>query len=192
MIDCLLGICITLSPFFSTYDSTIRSDTGMAVSVGRPFSAWVSYEAPDLKIIGQHVPTKVWGAGLGYSLELTETVNLFMEAGYYSPSTSPKDVVEDEIVYGVLRNDHGKPSFHPTHFEYELEDGYGGRIGLEMELSDRFAVFGAYRFLKFDANYRMCTIESACTWQAPEGEKYWANRDTQSFSSFQIGFSIRI
>lgn len=190
MLECLL--CLSLAPYISTYESTIRTEPGVQVSLGYPVYVFGAYESPDLKIVGQHIPSTVWGVGLGYSVELTDNVSIFLEGGYYMPNTNPKDVVEAEVVNRVLRNDHGVPSFRATHFEYELEDGYGGRIGLDLALSKHLSVFAAYRFLKFNENFHMCTVPEACAWPAPEGEKHWANRDTRSYSSVQIGFQLAI
>lgn len=190
MLECLF--CLAISPYLSTYESTIRSEPGISVSIGDPLYFSVSYEAPDLKIVGQHVPTKSVGASVGYSQRVSDKFRVFLEAGYYWPSTSPLDVVENEIVEQVLINDHGEVPFHPTYFEYELEPGYGGRVGFEIQATKRLSMFGAYRFLQFNENFRMCNFEEACNWPVPEGGSYWQNRDTRDYSSIQIGFSIHI
>ena len=190
MIECLL--CLAISPYFSTYESTIRSEPGFAVSIGSPLYFSVSYEAPDLKIVGQHMPTKTVGASLGYSHSISEKIGVFIEGGYYWPETSPLEVVENEIVEQVLINDHGHPTFKPTHFEYELKPGFGGRVGFDVSLHKHFSVFGAYRFLKLDENYKMCNVEEACVWPVPEGGRFWSNKYARDYSSIQIGFSLKL
>ena len=190
MLECLL--CLAVSPYFSTYESTIRSEPGVSVSIGDPLYFSVSYEAPDLKIVGQHVPTKSVGASVGYSQRVSDEFRVFLEAGYYWPSASPLDVVKNEIVEQVLINDHGEPPFHPAHFEYDLEPGWGGRVGFEIQATKRLSVFGAYRFLKFNEYFGMCNFEEACAWDATGDARYWQNRGTRDYSSIQIGFSIRI
>ena len=190
MIECLL--CLAISPFFSTYESTIRSEPGISVALGDPFYVSVSYEAPDLKIVGQNMPTNAVGASVGLSQRVSDKFRLFIEGGYYWPSTSPLDVVENEIVEQVLINDHGHPTFKPAYFEYELEPGFGGRVGFEVQASKRLSVFGAYRFLKFNESFKMCNFEEACVWPVPEGGRFWSNKDARDYSSIQVGVSLRI
>ena len=184
--------CLSISPFFSTYDSTIQSEWGAAVAIGDPFYLSVSYENPQLKVVGQNIPTETIGASLGYRHGLTDGVTLFLEGGYYWPETSPLDIVENEIVEQVLINDHGKPSFEPEHFRYELEPGFGGRIGLDLQISKRFSVFGAYRFLKLNEKFQMCNFEEACVWPVPEGGRFWSNKDARNYSSIQVGFTLHL
>lgn len=190
MLNCLL--CLAFSPFLSTYDSTIKTEPGISVQIGDPIYLSVSYEKPQLQIVGQNVPTKIVGASLGLSQRVSDKTRVFIEGGYYWPSASPLDVVRDEIVEQVLINDHGHPTFKGGHFDYKLHDGWGGRVGVEFSLSKRLSVFGAYRFLKLGEDFRMCNFEEACVWPVPKGGRFWVNKDTRNYSSIQMGVSIRL
>lgn len=191
MLECLL--CLVLSPHLNTYESTIRTEPGIHVAVADPLYLWGSYEAPDLRLVGQYMPAKVAGGGLGYRLKF-ERAAIFVEAGYYWPEVNPLEVVKDEVVEQILINDHGDPGWHADTFIYKLSAGWGGRIGVDVEVTSRTSVWAAYRFLQFNEHVAMCEGTERCKWPdtTNAGLRHWVNADTQSFSSLQVGVSLKI
>jgi len=188
MLECLL--CLTLSPYFSVYDSTVKSDYGIEIAMGDPLYAFVSYESPDLQILGQNMGgLTLPGFGIGYRTHVVKKLSVFLEFGmYYTPSIQPATNIEAEVVNQLLVNDFGQPGWNPDYYSYKLQSDFGGKVGLSLDLSDRLSVFGAYRYLKVRENFDMCEI-GPCEYG--ESGKHWQERNVLDLSSAQIGISFK-
>jgi len=189
LLECLL--CLALSPLLNTYDSSIRADgLGVHVAAAAPVYVFGSYEEGHLQIVGQTSRLKIWGAGAGYRTDFGKA-RVFVEAGRYWPSASADEAVRDEFVEQVLVNDHGDPGWCPTNFSYRLHNGWGGRVGVGLQMTRRLSAFAAYRFLAVDEDFDMCTGDDpACTY--PVDGKHWQNREKRSLSSIQVGITLEI
>ena len=186
MLECLF--CIALSPLLNTYDNSIQSDWGGHISVGRPLSVFVSYESPRMQIVGQNAPFDMWGAGLGAEKDFGP-VSLSLEIGHFWPNPNIDDNIRNEIVNTTLRNNHGQPKWKPTAFEYGLDNGWGGRIEASIEMTQRFSIFGAYRYLSVNESMDMCEI-GPCEYG--ESGRHWQERNARNLSSWQVGVTLDI
>lgn len=189
MLECLL--CLALSPLLNTYDSSIRADgIGIHLAAAQPAYLWGSWEEGSLQIVGQTQSLEILGAGVGYKADFG-SARVFIEGGHYWPSVSTSEAVENEIVEQVLINDHGDPGWHAKHFDYGLHNGWGGRVGVGLQMTRRLSAFAAYRFLAVNEDFDMCTgSDPGCSY--PVDGKHWQNREKRSLSSVQVGITLEI
>lgn len=184
MLECLF--CLAISPYFSTYDTTIKTDYGIHLSVGEPLYLWGSWEKPSLQRVGQNMGSlSLPGFGMGFKKDI-----LFLELGYYWPSVNPDENIRNEVVDQLLENDHGKPGVTWEKFAYDIKARWGGRVGVSVDVTERFSVFGAYRFLKGNEGYDAC-IGPGEGCEFGRERSHWQNRDTISLSSVQVGATFR-
>lgn len=184
---------IDLSTVHGTYDSErLKSDWGYQIRAGQSMYVWGSYETPALQLVGQNLNSlKLWGIGIGYR-HVWDRIQVFGEFGYFDPSISPDDNIRDEAVWRQLRNDHGETDWHPTHTVYDLQHGYGGRLGISYEIAKHLIVSVAYRFLSLNESLDACGgSDPTCAYPVESGNGHWQNRQTLKLGTIEAGIGIR-
>lgn len=200
MLECLL--CIALSPVFSSYANNemaaVTDSFGFAASVGDPWSVWVEWENPELKIVGQDMADiDLISAGIGYDAKLTERLTWNIDVGYGWPrhEMSESDYnIQHEVVGTYLANVHSggdRPAFYATNHnrEYELEGGFLAGTGLDYAVHENFDIGVYYRWFRSKQTFRVCDYSTErCEY--PNNLK-WIQTDTLNLSRLSLRATFR-
>jgi hypothetical protein len=173
---------------YATYDSQrVLSEPNLQIRVGGRIYLWGGYENPDLKLVGQSIgDVKMLAGGAGFRHQ-QGPISFFAEFGLFRPDVTTVPIIRNEAVWTQLRNDHGDPGWHPTHTVYELEEKYGGRIGVGYDVTDYLKTTVVYRVLRLDEELDACTgSDPKCGFPVTDG-LHWQNRSTLNMSAVELG-----
>ena len=183
-LECVL--CLAIAPYWSSYDATIVSEHGIQVELAQPAYLWASYEQPSLKRLGQNIgDLDLPGAGAGYRFDLSPSVQFGVQVGIYWPGNDWNPAIRDEVVGGLLANDHGRQDWYPKalYRDYRLKSSAGGSLHLLGKITKRFSAWGGYRFLSLPESYDLYTNPDGCF----ESKKCHQNRTTLSADAWRVG-----
>jgi len=126
---------------------------------------WGSWEQTELRLTGQRAgDIALYGVGLGGKVMVLKPFSIFLEVGYYIPSSELEDnamTYREGVYYKWLKTltDCGLPHYASqfTRYTYKLKPGFGGSIGLELNQQIYkmlyINLFGAYRFLNLNEDW---------------------------------------
>lgn len=149
-----------LWPFPKSENIESRPIYQLEYSLHKNLSAYASYEKTLIRYGGQELgELKVFGLGFKLNREIGKGLNLNLGIGYYLPQVelraSASEAMCIEMSQTVYIQD---PSSVRDHYNYDLNNAFGGDISLNMELWHSFRFSIGYRFLKFE-EVMMCRAD---------------------------------
>jgi len=174
-------------------NSRLISTSGVEVKFGNPYYLWGSYDYDtSIQLVGQNLGSvDLLGVGIGGERFIfhDQSWKIYGEWGYFTSKESTDSHIRNEAVVTALEKDHGEIPFHPEHTTYEINNAYGGTVGISYALTDRFSVSLEYRGLKLKEGYDACTGEDAsCSF--PVDGSHWQNRKGITFSALTFGIHV--
>lgn len=138
-----------------TYSSDRLESTWSAeATAGNTMFMWASFEATDFQMADQSVGNvDLWGVGAGIRADLAPGLRVWARAGYFHPSLDTNPAIRQEAVTAVLRADHGPVPFHPQYSEISWEAGWGGAVGADFQVGDRFLISPGIRYVSLEEQY---------------------------------------
>lgn len=173
----------------ATYDSErITPVEGINVRVGGPVYVWGGYEKPSIRLVGQSVGNaQLVSSGVGFRHD-AESWYGFVEFGRYWLDPKTDDRIRDEAVWQELTNHHGDPGWYPTRTQYELDDAWGGRIGVGREIG-WVAIEARYRWMSARETIHGCKAD-ICRVGVTESQ-HWMERRQANLGAFEAAIGVR-
>jgi len=196
MVELAIGVLLN-SPI--NVNDTFSLDNRLGVSLELHESGgsyiWADYiPNNELRLLGQRLSEiDNFNAGLGYSVELNNKVNLFMEAGWSHLAVNTKEVIKQEVTYTYLvsrHNVYNRPVPVPVSVPYDqtsygsewsLQDGFTFKVGAEVELNKDWSLSASYVILNPEYNISIwdpATIDI--------GGGYWTETNDLNMNSFEM------
>ena len=196
MVELAIGVLLN-SPI--NVNDTFSLDNRLGVSLELHESGgsyiWADYiPNNELRLLGQRLSEiDNFNAGLGYSVELNNKVNLFMEAGWSHLAVNTKEVIKQEVTYTYLvsrHNVYNRPVPVPVSVPYDqtsygsewsLQDGFTFKVGAEVELNKDWSLSASYVILNPEYNSSIwdpATIDI--------GGGYWTETNDLNMNSFEM------
>lgn len=162
------------------------------------YYAWISGSNGSWKILGQSLTdVNTVSAGVGYNLDFTDKISLFVEGGYAVPKLSgTNELVQQEVVYTYLVGRHnvenrpvpvpiGPPYDTSTYStEIDIRSSAVINVGVEFEITENFSTEIGFKFLQPKTNVKLFNEE----WVA-EGGGYWEENKTLNMNSIGLTFN---
>lgn len=140
LIPCLshaLDTSLSYRAIFPNADNLSTADGLELKADYRGYLAWISYEESMLRYVGQEcVDISLWGAGLGYEIEVVKNLSVAIKGGYYFPVKNYRNTYQEAIYRQMYAYTYpvegwqpgGDVSYIENTCDYEINGNFGGSV----------------------------------------------------------------